>query len=133
MARNTAFLPDHMQRHTIGQACRALQACLEAQTDAEKAFRAGLGAIFRETDLAIRSAGDGDVEAFAAWLRQGRARVERARIGVGTAASQVASARAALNLARAAALSTAGRISGRDDRAGATGRQPVRVAPEGSG
>lgn len=123
MAGESLFFVTELRRQTINQACRALSACLGRQTEAEKHLDASIRAIRRETDRAMRSVDDTEVEAFAAWLRHGRERVRSAEIEVAAAGSQVASARAALNLARAA--STERRIEVRGHRSGAEARDGV--------
>lgn len=113
MTRNRLFLLSELQRQTTHQACRALSACLGKQTEAERALSAGIRAVAHETALAMRSAEDVDVEAFAAWLREGQECVQRAENRVGAAMFQVVAARAALHSARTAAALTANLVDRR--------------------
>jgi hypothetical protein len=92
-------------RHSICEdARRSLTACLEAEETASVALHSAELAIFREQDAAAAmDAGDGAVEAFAAWLPQGRAAVARAREAHTRADAATVQARAILAAARASA------------------------------
>jgi flagellar biosynthesis chaperone FliJ len=92
-------------RHSVCEdARRALAACLEAEDAAHKALRNAGEAIFREQDAASAlDAGDGAVEAFAAWLPLGRRAVAQAREAHLRAGAATVQARAVLAAARASA------------------------------
>ncbi len=93
-----------LRRITVDEAKMALAAQLRVEDLASRAAAAAAAAIDAECDIAADlMAGDGAVEAFAAWLPVGRARAESARIAYDRASSDVARARAALTAARAAA------------------------------
>lgn len=84
-------------RRALGEALRAADKMLEQAEAADKAIAA-------EGEIAADlEAGDNAVEAFAAWLPIGRARAHAAREACERAQSEVAKARAALTVARAAA------------------------------
>ncbi len=83
---------------------RALAASLEAESAANKALRSAEAAIFREQEVAgSLDAGDGAVEAFAAWLPVGRQAVREAREADAAATAATVQARAVLSAARASA------------------------------
>jgi len=92
-------------RHSVCEdARRALAACLEAEDAAGKALHSASEAIFREQDAAgALDAGDGAVEAFAAWLPLGRRAVAEAREADSRAGAATVQARAVLAAARASA------------------------------
>ena len=84
-------------RRGLGEALRAADKALEQAEVADKA-------ISEEGEIAADlAAGDNAVEAFAAWLPVGRARAQAAHERCVHAQSEVAKARAALTVARAAA------------------------------
>lgn len=87
----------------VHDALQCLAACVERQAVAQLAFDAAASAVAREQDAATRSAGDEDVEAFAAWLPAGLQAVDQAGNALEQAAQSAAAARAVLRLARAAA------------------------------
>jgi hypothetical protein len=68
-------------RHlAVDEAKRALAEHLAAETSAEAAEQAAQSAIRREAEVASAlEAGDGAVEAFAAWLPRGQAALDQAR------------------------------------------------------
>jgi flagellar export protein FliJ len=90
-------------RHlAVDEAKRALAEKLAAETDADAMEHMAQTAIRREADAASAlDAGDGAVEAFAAWLPHGRAALEQARRRRNEAEMAVTQARAALKVARA--------------------------------
>jgi flagellar export protein FliJ len=90
-------------RHlAVDEAKRELSAMLAAETDADAAEHNAQTAIRREIDAATAlDAGDGAVEAFAAWLPLGQAALEAAKRRRDEAEMAVTQARAALRVARA--------------------------------
>jgi hypothetical protein len=92
-------------RHSVCEdARRGLAACLKAEAAADRALREAEAAIYREQEAASAlDASDGAVEAFAAWLPQGRAAVARAREAEERAEAATMQARAVLAAARASA------------------------------
>lgn len=95
-------------RHSVVEdARRGLAACLEAEDAARAALRGAGEAIFREQEAAgALDAGDGSVEAFAAWLPLGRLAVAQAREAHARAEAATTQARAVLAAARASAEAT---------------------------
>ncbi len=95
-----------IRRVTVDEARRQVAAALMAQDIAEAVAEAADAAIGAEGEIAADlMADDSAVEAYAAWLPRGRARAEAARLACERAGSEVATARAALTVARAAAES----------------------------
>lgn len=92
-------------RHSVCEdARRVLAACLEAEDTAREALHGAGEAIFREQEAAgALDAGDGAVEAFAAWLPVGRRAVAQAREAHERAVAATVQARAVLAAARASA------------------------------
>jgi hypothetical protein len=92
-------------RHSVCEdARRGLTACLEAEEVASVVLHRAEEAIFREQDAAgALGAGDGAVEAFAAWLPLGRRAVAQAREAHARAGAATVQARAVLAAARASA------------------------------
>lgn len=102
-----AFRPDvGLRMHTlaVSDAMRCLTACIRNQVIAQQAFDAATQTLAREQELAICSASDADVEAFAAWLPEGRQAAHLAGIRLEQAGQFAANARAALRLARGALI-----------------------------
>ena len=92
-----------LRRRTVEEARAAMAEALRAQDAAEAGLLAHEEAIRTETDRAGRlDAGDGSVEMFAAWLPGARKRATEAQAALDHAVANVAEARAALALARAA-------------------------------
>jgi flagellar export protein FliJ len=91
-----------LRRRVCEEARRSLAACIETEDVAFTAMHDAEEAIFREQDAAARlDAGDGAVEAFAAWLPAGRQAVARAREAHAGAEAATGQARAVLAAARA--------------------------------
>ena len=90
-------------RHlAVDEAKLALAEKLAAETDADAQVHRAQTAIRREIDAATSlDAGDGVVEAFAAWLPRGQAALEHAQRQRNEAEMAVTQARAALSVARA--------------------------------
>jgi flagellar biosynthesis chaperone FliJ len=90
-------------RHlAVEEAKRVLAEKLAAETEADAQEHAAQSAIRREIEAATAlDAGDGVVEAFAAWLPRGQAVLEQARRRRNEAEMAVTQARAALRVARA--------------------------------
>ena len=89
-----------LRRLAVDEARRGLADCLRAESQAAEALAALEAAIERETDVAADlSAGDAEVEAFAAWLRRMRPKQQAAEAQAEAATAQ---GRAILAAARAA-------------------------------
>ena len=109
-----------IRRITVDDARRQLAAAIQAETQAESAVLNAEAAIGLEGDAAADlTAGDGAVEAYAAWLPVGRAQVAEAQAAADRARSEVAIARAALTVARAAAESADSLLTRRREAADA--------------
>jgi flagellar protein FliJ len=93
-----------LRRLTVDQVRRDLAECLRVEAEAEQAVIAIEAEIERETaaatDLAV---GDGDVEAFASWLRRMRPCQRAAEAAEAAAVAETTEARTVLAMARAAA------------------------------
>ena len=95
-----------IRRVTVDDARRRLGAALRAADLAVAQVQAADTAITKEGEIAADlMAGDGAVEAFAAWLPVGRAKAAAAHEASERAQAEVAKARAAVTVARAAAES----------------------------
>ncbi len=95
-----------IRRVTVDEARRLLSAALSAEEQADRTAAAADAAIGVEGEIAADlMAGDSAVEAYAAWLPVGRAQAAHAWAASDHARSDVARARAALTVARAAAES----------------------------
>ncbi len=104
MSRDPLETLARLRRSVVEDARRALVACLEAEDAASTAMRRAEAAIFHEQDAAgTLNAGDGAVEAFAAWLPYGRQAVAQAREAHDRAAAATVQARAVLAASRASA------------------------------
>jgi flagellar FliJ protein len=104
MSRDPLEVLARLRRSVCEDARRALTACLEAEEAASVALHSAGEAIFREQDAAAAlDAGDGAVEAFAAWLPVGRRAVAQAREAHAHAGAATVQARAVLAAARASA------------------------------
>lgn len=92
-------------RHSIREdARRGLAACLDAEEAASHVMRSAEAAIYDEQKAAgSLDAGDGAVEAFAAWLPQGRKAVAQAHAAHDDASAATVRARAVVAAARASA------------------------------
>lgn len=102
MSRDPLDTLVRLRRSVVEDSRRALAACLEAEEAASTAMRGAEAAIFREQEAAAAiEAGDGAVEAFAAWLPRGRQAVAQARDAHGKAGAATVQARAVLAAARA--------------------------------
>ncbi len=107
MTRDPLEILARLRRSVCEDARRGLAACLEAEEAASTALRSAEAAIFRERDAACElDADDGAVEAFAAWLPQGRAAVAQAREAHLRAGAATVQARAILAAARTSAEAT---------------------------
>jgi len=92
-----------LRRLAVDEARRGLADCLRAESQAAEALAALEAAIERETDVAADlSAGDAEVEAFAAWLRRMRPKQQAAHAAEAEAEAATAQGRAILAAARAA-------------------------------
>ena len=92
-----------LRRLAVDEARRGLADCLRAESQAAEALAALEAAIERETDVAADlSAGDAEVEAFAAWLRRMRPKQQAAHAAEAQAEAATAQGRAILAAARAA-------------------------------
>ena len=92
-----------LRRLAVDEARRGLADCLRAECQAAEALAALEAAIERETDVAADlSAGDAEVEAFAAWLRRMRPKQQAAHAAEAQAEAATAQGRAILAAARAA-------------------------------
>ena len=104
MSRDPLETLVRLRRGVVEDARRALAACLEAEDAASRAMRCAETAIFREQEAAGGlDTSDGAVEAFAAWLPQGRQAVAKARDAHADAGAATVQARAVLAAARASA------------------------------
>lgn len=87
----------------VDQSRRDLADCLRAEDEAETAVASIAASIEHEAEVVTDlSAGDAEVEAFAAWLHRMRPRQREAQHAVAQAAADTAAARAALAIAQAA-------------------------------
>ena len=104
MSRDPLETLTRLRQGLVEDARRALATCLEAEEDASTAMRRAEAAIFREQGAAgAMGAGDGAVEAFAAWLPLGRKAVAQTREAHTRASAATVQARAVLAAARASA------------------------------
>jgi flagellar export protein FliJ len=103
MAREPILALLKLRRLAVEEARQGLAGCLAREDAAERALAESEAILHREMLAAQSSASDGEVEAFAAWLPQGRQAVRRAQEARDSAAAETALARAALTLARSAA------------------------------
>ena len=95
-----------IRRITVDDARRQLAATIQVEAQSDSAVLLAEAAIGAEGEAAADlTAGDGAVEAYAAWLPVGRAQVAAAHVSANRARADVAIARAALTVARAAAES----------------------------
>lgn len=116
MARDTLHTLLRVRRLAVDEARRALAESIRQEQAAERALADATAAIAKETAAATAlSAGDAEVEAFAAWLPQGRAAERRAEERVATAGLASAEARTAVALARAAVRATEALIAQREE------------------
>lgn len=121
MARDPLQTLLRLRRLAVDEARRALAECIQREQDTERALADAAAAIARETAAATAlSAGDAEVEAFAAWLPQGRAAERRAEDALAAASLTSAEARSALSLARAAVRATEALLAQQEDAAAAT-------------
>jgi len=87
----------------VDQSRRDLADCLRAEDEAEAAMASISASIEHEAEVVTDlSAGDAEVEAFAAWLHRMRPLQREAQRAVEKAAADIAAARAALAIAQAA-------------------------------
>lgn len=87
----------------LDQSRRDLADCLRAEGDAETVVASIAASIEHEAEVVTDlSAGDAEVEAFAAWLRRMRPRQQAAQQAAEQATADTAAARAALAVAQAA-------------------------------
>jgi flagellar export protein FliJ len=92
-----------LRRMAVDEARRGLAECLRVESEAAAAIAAIETAIERETEAATSlAAGDGEVEAFAAWLRRIRPKQRAAEAAGPEAEAATARARALLAAARIA-------------------------------
>ena len=102
MRRSALQMVLRLRHLAVDEAKRALAEYLAAETRAEAAEHTAQSAIRREAEVATAlEAGDGAVEAFAAWLPRGQAALEQARRRRNEVELAVTQARAALRVARA--------------------------------
>jgi flagellar export protein FliJ len=88
----------------VDQSRRDLAECLRAEGEAETALATIAASIEHEAEVVTDlTAGDAEVEAFAAWLRRMRPRQQEAQRTAEQAAADTAAARAALAMAQSAA------------------------------
>jgi flagellar export protein FliJ len=91
-----------LRRIAVDKARHDLADCLRAESDAEARVAAIAASIEHEAEVATDlSAGDAEVEAFAAWLRRIRPTQRAAEAAADEATAETAEARAALAMARA--------------------------------
>ena len=103
MTRDTLATVVRLRRSVVNEASAFLVECIRAEAAATAAVKAAGAAIARERRAAEElAADDAEVEAFAGWLKRGRAGLERARVIHERAAAETARARATLAAARAA-------------------------------
>jgi flagellar export protein FliJ len=92
-----------LRRLAVDEARRGLAECLRVESEAASAVAAIEAAVHCETEVAASlSAGDAEVEAFAAWLRRIRPKQRAAHAAEEEAETATVSARAVLGAARAA-------------------------------
>jgi flagellar export protein FliJ len=92
-----------LRRLAVDDARRGLADCLRAESHAAQAVAEIEAAIEHETDVAVSlTAGDAEVEAFAAWLRHIRPKQHAAHAAEAEAEAATAQGRAVLAAARAA-------------------------------
>jgi len=92
-----------LRQMAADKARQDLADCLRAEGAAAEAVEAIAASIEHEAEVATDlAAGDGEVEAFAAWLRRMRPTQRAAEIAVDEAAAETGAARAALAMALAA-------------------------------
>ncbi len=104
MARDPLEAVLRIRRMTVDDARRVLVQRLREEEAARRRAEAAETLIYREGEIAADlSAGDGAVEAYAAWLPTGRAQLQAAWNTHEQSCSDVVIARAALTIARAAA------------------------------
>jgi flagellar export protein FliJ len=102
MARDPLQAVLKLRELAVEEARRDVAACLELETAAGREAAAAEQAIGRETAAATDlSAGDAEVESFAAWLPHGRRRAREAHEKHEAAAMDTARARAVLAASRA--------------------------------
>lgn len=103
MARDALDAVLRLRRLVVDDARRTLAQSIQHEEVARHRAEAAETLIYREGELAADLAlGDGAVEAYAAWLPVGRALLKAARVAHEQCNSDVAIARAALTIARAA-------------------------------
>ena len=104
MSRDPLDTLARLRRSVRDDATRALAACLAAEEQAGAVLRGAEAAIIREQEAAaVLTADDAAVEAFAAWLPQGRQAVMQARTAHAHAVAATVQARAVLGVARTSA------------------------------
>jgi hypothetical protein len=114
MARDPLESVLRIRRMTVDDARRALTQSLQDEEAARRRAEAAETLIYREGEIAADlSVGDGAVEAYAAWLPTGRALAQAARTAHEQSCSDVAIARAALTIARAASEAAANLLARR--------------------
>jgi hypothetical protein len=101
--KRTLELMSRMRRLVVEEARQHLAGCLAAETAAATVRREAATALAREHDAATDpDAPDQAVEAYAAWLPRGRARLDAAEAALSRAEAASGQARAQLGAARAA-------------------------------
>jgi len=103
MTGNTLVTIIRVRRAAVDEASLVLGTCIRAEAAASDAVKAAGTAIGRQRRAAEElAADDAEVEAFAGWLKRGRAALEQARTIHERATAETARARATLAAARAA-------------------------------
>jgi hypothetical protein len=101
--KRTLEVMSRMRRLVVEDARQHLAGCLAAETSAAAARHEAASALAREHDAATDpDATDQAVEAYAAWLPRGRARLDVAEAALSRAEAASGQARAQLGAARAA-------------------------------